>query len=129
MKSESYRQKLHEKIEEYRTLITTAKIQSMIEGYESVVYPYVSRYPDIESLSGTLKLRQQVLEGIAGEVETNYQEYLASLEKPMPFFIDVPSLAEEGIYVNWDVAYSFSGDFVTYTVELDDEYTLSLIHI
>ena len=41
----------------------------------------------------------------------------------MPFFIGVPLVTEAGIYVNWDVAYSFSGDFVTYTVELDDDYT------
>ncbi len=123
LKSETYRQKLHEKIEEYRTYITRDKIQSMIERYETVVYPFVSSYPDIESLSGTLQERQQVFENIVGEVEVNYQEYLASLEKPMPFFIGVPTMTEEGVYLNWDVAYSFSADLVTYTVELDDEYT------
>ncbi len=123
LKSEDYRQKLHTKIEEYRSLLTEDRLQDRLAGYESVVYPFISRYPDIESLNGTLKERQTVYENITSEIEINCQEYLASLEKPMPFFIGIPSVTEEGIYVNWDVAYSFSGDFVTYTVELDDEYT------
>ncbi len=123
LKAEDYRQKLQAKIEEYHSLLTEEKLQDRIAGYESVVYPFVSRYPDIESLNSTLKERQTVYQSIVSEVEMNYQEYLASLEKPMPFFIGMPAVTEEGIYVNWDVAYSFSGDFVTYTVELDDEYT------
>ena len=47
---------------------------------------------------------------IPGEVETNYQLYLESLEKPMPFYIGVPVIEDNKLKLAWDVSYDFDAE-------------------
>ena len=65
---------------------------------------------------------EQVAAAIPGEVETNYQLYLESLEKPMPFFIGVPVIEDNKLKLAWDVSYDFDAEDITYTVEVAKDY-------
>ena len=43
----------------------------------------------------------------------------------MPFYIGVPRKEEEQMVYQWDAAYSFSGEALTYTFELASDYTFA----
>ena len=53
---------------------------------------------------------EQVAAAIPGEVEKNYQLYLESLEKPMPFYIGVPVIENNKLKLVWDVSYDFDAE-------------------
>lgn len=59
---------------------------------------------------------------IAGEIEDNYQAYLESLERPMPFFIGVPEIVDGSLRIVWDPAYDFDNESITYSVEVATDY-------
>lgn len=122
LKSDQYRAKLDDKINEYRAFLTKERIQEMAQAYDEVVRPYVERMPDVGFLPRTLEEREQIKNAIADEVEQNYQLYLKSLEDPQPFFIGVPERSGEGIHVTWDASYDFANEDITYTVELARDY-------
>lgn len=122
LKSELYRDKLHEKIQEYRAILTEEKLQAMAAGYEQVVKPYVESTPDILNLPYALEDRQYVIEQFPKEVEQNYQKYLLTLQQPQPFYIGTPVYSETGtLLFSWDISYSFEEKEITYCIELDDD--------
>lgn len=124
LKSDYYRERLHEKILEYKAILTEEKIDGMAADYENVIGSYVENMPDLMYLPYTLEQREYVLEHFSEEVEQNYQNYLLSLQKPQPFYIGIPAVSETGgIGLTWDISYSFEEEEITYTVELDDDYS------
>lgn len=125
LKSPEYREKLHEKILAYRDIITEEKLTQMSQNYETIVEKYIWSLPDVTYLPVTYEQRQQILTEFPKEVERNYQLYLESLKKPQPFFIGTPELTVDGLSLVWDVSYDFAGEDITYTVELDDDYTFT----
>lgn len=118
LKSGTYRALLDDKIMELRTYLNRSKIQSMVEEYDRIVYPYVISLPDISFLQTSLGQRARILEALPMELEQNYLEYRESLLKPQPFFIGEPVLTEEGLQLCWDASYSFNNEDVTYSIEL-----------
>ena len=118
LKSDVYRGKLDQKINEYRAFITPERLRSMADAYDSVVGEYVQKMPDIQYLSATLEQRQKIIEQFPLEVEENYEQYLKSLENPQPFYIGTPRLTSDGLDITWDIAYDFQNQDITYTVEL-----------
>lgn len=123
LKSERYRAKLDEKINEYRSFLSKERIYRMAQAYDEVVLPYVQQLPDINFLPSTLEQRQQIKNAIADEMEQNYQLYLKSLENPQPFFIGTPELTGNELNIKWDASYDFDYDDITYTVELAADYS------
>ena len=122
LKSNVYREKLDEKINEYRAFLTTERLQEMAQAYDLVVGEYVQRMPDIQYLSATLGQRSEIIAQFPHEVEENYEQYLKSLENPQPFYVGTPELTPEGLTIFWDIAYDFQKQDITYTVELARNY-------
>ena len=85
LKSDEYRKKLDDKIKEYRAIMTPEKINAMIDGYDSVLLPYLQSAPDVYYMRLSFEDRERVKEAIAGEIESNYEKYLQSLQNPQPF--------------------------------------------
>ena len=122
-KNEQYRTGLTEAIEDLRAQYLTAdKIRSLISIYRPVVKPYVYRMPDLMYAPLTETEYDTVADAIVGELEQNYQYYLESLEKPMPFFIGVPQVNGNSLSIVWDAAYDFDNEAVTYNMELASDY-------
>lgn len=122
LKIDAYREKLHEKVLEYKTFLSEEKLSKMAKSYNQDIEIYLKRFPDIEGLPITLAQRKEVLEQFPKEVEQNYQYYLQSLENPQPFFIGVLAKVEEGFSLRWDTAYSFEHRDITYTLEVAKDY-------
>lgn len=123
LKSDSFRNKLKAAIEDLRVnYVTKEKIDAMSQEYRRVVEPYLYRVPDQLHAPLTREQYNAVANAIGDEIEQNYNRYLESLEKPMPFFIGVPSITGDQLRVNWDVSYDFDAEDVTYTVEVASDY-------
>ena len=66
-----------------------------------------------------------VASALSNEVRSNYEAYKKSYEKPMPFFIGLPTLEGGMLSLEWEVAYSFDVEPITYTFELATDYNFT----
>lgn len=122
-KNEDYRNQLTQTMDILRTqYLTEDKINSLINMYRYVVKPYVYSMPDIIYAPFTEEEYESMANGIAGEIEKNYNTYLLSLEKPMPFYIGTPELIDGNLRFIWDAAYDFDNEDITYSVEIASDY-------
>lgn len=123
LKNESLRTELDDKIQEYRSIITEEKLESMVDTYTPVVKEYAFTSPDKEHMPISEEEYDKMIEELPYEVEHNYQHYLDSLNEPMPFYIGTPENREAGIYFLWDNAFDFDEETVLYTFELATDYS------
>ena len=122
-KNEEYRNGLTEVIEILRSeYLTKDKINNLINTYRGVVKPYVYSMPDILHAKLTESEYDLIADTLADEIEENYQAYLESLERPMPFFIGVPAVEGNKIRLTWDTSYDFDQENIAYTVEIASDY-------
>lgn len=119
------RDALDKKIQEYKGILTEAYLKERVDAYAQVVKPYV--YGPADSLNAPLTMEEYdiVCNAIPKEVQLNYENYLNSLQKPMPFYIGVPEEAESGTIIRWDNSYDFQGELITYTLTLSRNFDLS----
>lgn len=124
-KSDTLRSDLNEKIEEYRGILTEELLSEKANQYAEVVKQYAYSYPDLQYMPITQAQYADMLNYLPSEVERNYQLYLESLVSPMPFFIGIPQKQETGLKFNWNSSYDFGEETITYTIEIDDDYSFS----
>ena len=124
-KSDTLRSDLNEKIEEYRGILTEELLSEKANQYAEVVKQYAYSSPDLQYMPITQAQYADMLNYLPSEVERNYQLYLESLVSPMPFFIGLPQKQETGLKFNWNSSYDFGEETITYTLEIDDDYSFS----
>jgi len=122
LRVEKYRKMLDDKINELMKFLTPERIQSMIDVYRPVVEPYVFRPPDIIYLNGTRHQFDRQYALFPSEVQANYQLYLDTLERPMPYFMDTPEISDGGMILRWDQAYNIKPQDVTYHIEISKDF-------
>ncbi|GIO12904.1 hypothetical protein J19TS2_24590 [Cohnella xylanilytica] len=106
------------KIEELSKIVNADQSRQMIEGYRTVVEPFIRSMPDIQYLGGPVSGYEAELERIIELPEVNKKKYLDSLQKPMAFFLGDPKKTNDGYAFNWDISYDLQGDELHYTFEL-----------
>ena len=122
-KIEEYRDGLTQVIETLRSeYLTAEKVGKMIETYREVVKPYVYSMPDVMYAPITSEEYDLVADALIGELEDNYQAYLESLERPMPFYIGVPTVENGKLKITWDASYDFDNENISYSVEIASDY-------
>lgn len=122
-KVKEYRDGLTAAIEALRTeYLTEDKVNSLVQIYRDVVKPYVYSMPDIMHVRLTEEQYEIVADSLAEEIENNYQAYLESLERPMPFYIGVPTITDGKTQITWDASYDFDNENITYDVEVASDY-------
>lgn len=117
-----YRQLLDDKVNEMKSFLTAERIKSMLDIYKPVVDPYVSRMPDLYYLDSDLKTRDLVFELIPGAIESNYQLYLETLKKPLPFYLGTPEIRDGALSFQWDESYDFEGQDITYQFSISTDW-------
>ncbi|WP_367925106.1 CotH kinase family protein [uncultured Ruthenibacterium sp.] len=125
LKTEKFRTALDQAVEDLRAYLTPQRIDAMAAEYSAIVKPYLYRMPDIQYAPLTQSQYDDVAAALSSEIETNYQSYKESFKKPMPFYIGVPRKEEGQMVYQWDPAYDFDGETVTYTFELASDYTFA----
>ena len=123
LKSEVFLAALDDAILEIKEYLSEDRVGSYVDTYSKLLKPYV--YSGRDAIYATLAYNEYdyICENICGEVERNYNRYLESLEKPLPFYIGVPVKTDNGYVVEWDNAYDFDGEDITYTFELATDHT------
>lgn len=125
LKTSSFRQALDAAVEDLMDYFTAERINGMVNEYSAIVKPYVYRMPDIEYAPLTETEYDQIGAALYSEIQTNYQSYKESFLNPMPFFIATP-VSEDGQFVyQWEAAYDFNAENITYTFELATDYTFA----
>ena len=122
LQSETFRKELNEAILDLKTYLSEDRLRTMIGRYQAVVKPYAYSMPDQMNEPLTEEEYDEIASEIPGEVENNYQLYLESLKKPMPFYIGKPVITGQKLKVNWDISYDFDAEDITYTVEVAKDY-------
>lgn len=118
LKSEKFRVELRSAVQDLHNQLSAEHINAMAESYGSVLKPYVYGPGDWRNASIPYEKYNQAVSSVADVIEKNYQIFEESLTKPTPFFIGAPALQNGKLHLNWDVAYDFQGEDVTYVVEL-----------
>ncbi len=118
LKSESFRADLDAAVEDLRTYITKDRLQSMVESYQSTIEDALYQNPDVTYEPLSQEEYEEVAEKLPDLVDHYYNCYKESLEKPMPFFIGTPTIADGKMTVNWDASYDFDQEDLTYHVTL-----------
>ena len=122
LKSDNFRAVLEQKIDLFRSILTEEKLETLVASYAEVVKPYVYSEADLLYAPLTSAEYDLVCEGMAKEIEENYQLYKKSLNQPMPFYIGEPEKTEAGITFSWDVSYDFDTENIFYSFELADNF-------
>lgn len=126
LENPKYRQMLDDKIHELKeTVLSKENVMKKAESYARTVLPYLYELPDIEYAPFTYEEYDYGIENLYSQIEDNYNRYLLSLEKPMPFFLGVPQMEDGKITFIWDTSYDFDQENITYTFEVSDGYTFS----
>lgn len=126
LSSENYRKKLDEKILELKeTVLTEEKITEMAKKYAATVRPYLYRLPDITHAPISMEQFDMAAENIYDMIEENYDRYLLSLEKSMPFYLGTPTVKDNKLHFLWEQSYDFDRETVTYDFELSRGYAFT----
>ena len=130
LKSATFRQELDVAIQDLKGKLNPDYLSQEVAKYQETVKPYVTKEPDSTHLGLTPSQYDEVAAAIPKEIESNYQDYLDSLKKPMPFFIGIPEKDENGkLKVRWDAAYDLNGQKITYKVEVAKDFEFKeIIH-
>lgn len=125
LRVESYRQMLDQKINELMLFLTPTRITDLLNEYKPVTDKYVSRMPDVYYLPASLDDYNQAYKLLPNDIQENYQLYLQSLEKPMPFHLGTPQISGDMLTFNWDEAYDFNSKNTTYHMEVSTDWTFA----
>lgn len=130
LKSATFRQELDDAIQDLKGKLNPDYLSQEVAKYQETVKPYVTKEPDSTHLGLTPSQYDEVAAAIPKEIESNYQDYLDSLKKPMPFFIGIPEKDVNGkLKVRWDAAYDLNGQKITYKVEVAKDFEFKeIIH-
>ena len=103
--------------------LTPERLREKIEEYAQATEGYLYELPDRTFARVTQQQYRNLLSEMPEEVEANFQAYNESLTAPWPFHILTPTTDGTTLTLQWEDAYSFQGDSITYTVELARDYT------
>ena len=127
LKSEDFRAELDAAVLDLKDYLSEERLAKMVKEYKNVVKPFVYSMPDQMHAYVTEEQYDKVAAELPGEIEQNYQLYLESLKKPLPFFIGVPKIEDGRLKVNWDIAYDFNAQDITYTVQVAKDYLFNQV--
>ena len=122
LQSDDFREELDAAVLDVKSYLSEERISSMIQAYRTVTQTYLKKMPDQMYAPLTDAEYEAIASAIPSEVEQNYKLYKESLEKPMPFYIGVPTIEGNTLKFSWDASYDFNEEDITYTVELAKDY-------
>ena len=123
LKSETFRNALDSAVEDLRGRLSPDVVNGYVDTYSALLKPLLYVGKDEVYAPLTPEEYDYVVANINNEITDNYNRYLASMEKPMPFFIGLPQKTDSGYKVEWDASFDFDGEDITYNFALAGDYT------
>ena len=125
LQSDLYRQRLDEAVETLYVKLTDGRVEAYAGQYAELLKPYLYSGRDALGMPVTAAQYDKILAALTDEIRSNYLSYWQSIEKPMPFFIGVPMSDGKTVSLQWETAYTFDAESISYTFELADDYTFT----
>ena len=122
LKTERFRAELDAAVEDLHSRFTRDKLAAMVETYLPVVKPYAFSMPDVGHIGVTPRQYDAIAAGLPDLIEGYYQSYKASLDHPMPFYVDAPAVGDGTLSLSWQTSYDFDAEDITYHVTLARDY-------
>jgi spore coat protein H len=123
LKSETFRAELDKAVEDLYATLLDGRLERYAKTYSELLKPLVYTGRDAIYMPITKAQYDILATSLENEVRSNYEGYKKSYEKPMPFYIGVPTAANGRLSLTWDVSYSLDVESITYTLELAKDYT------
>jgi spore coat protein H len=115
VKSEKFMKALDDAVNDLRTNYLTAdNLNKLTSGYSEIIKPYLYENPDIQYAPVTSEQYDQLEADIPALVSQYYQNYVESLQKPMPFYVSLPVRQGDKFSYSWETSYSLEGRSLTY---------------
>ena len=121
LKSDEFRARLDAAIIDLKEYMSKEKLSGMIDGYRTVTDKYVYSEPDMWYVPLTYEEYEEVAKGLPDLVEVYYQNYLDTLECPLPFFIGAPEIVDGKIRYSWGYSYDFQKEEIKYTAVVSSD--------
>ena len=125
LKSEAFRASLDAAVEDLYQTLLDGRLEEYVRAYSELLKPLVYEGRDALYMPITQEQYDTVASSLSDEVKSNYQNYKKSYEKPMPFYIGLPTLEDGMLSLTWDVSYSFDVEAITYSFELATDYNFA----
>jgi len=119
----SFREALNEKIDLLRERITAERIAGLIKEYRTVVDQFTSRMPDTVNMRIPADQLELIYANTPFDTDKAYENYLASLEKPMPFYLGAIQVQDGYLDLQWDASYDFAGELIYYDVQIARDWS------
>ncbi|MGN0353774.1 MAG: exopolysaccharide Pel transporter PelG, partial [Muricoprocola sp.] len=122
LKEETYRAALDDAIRDLKEhYITKEIVSNLVDTYAAVMEPYLFSAPDEEYMPVDRNTYERLIHQIPDLVETYYEQYLLSLERPWPFYVGEPVMEKDGTILSWDISYDIDGETITYDYWLSSD--------
>ena len=122
LQSEDFRKELDDAINDLRTgVLSKESLTDRVDAYRKVVETYTWAYPDMKNEVLTKEQYDVVADSVPDLVDKYYQQYLVSLERPMPFFLGVPTVIDGRLRINWSESFDFQQEPIRYKVVLSTD--------
>ena len=125
LRLQSFREALNEKVELLRERITAERIAGLIKQYRAVVDQFTSRMPDISNMRVPSEQLELIYQNTPYDTDTAYENYLASLKKPMPFYLWDVQVQDGYLNFQWDASYDFAGELIHYEVQAAKDWSFA----
>lgn len=115
LKSEKFRNELDNAINDLREgVLSRESLSEMVRSYRKVVEQYIWKEPDIKYERLSWEEYDWIAESIPDLMNVHYQNYMSSLEKPLPFYLNITATENGKIRMNWDESYDFQQEPISY---------------
>ncbi len=119
LKSATFRAELDNAINDLReNALSEENIREKVDKYRDVVKPYVYSDPDNTYARLTQDQYEEVADNLPTLVDIYYDNYLETLQTPLPFYIGEPTISDGKMTIEWDISYDFQQQDITYHLQL-----------
>lgn len=126
LKDPSCRQNLDSAVQDlYENYLTEENVQEKIDDLQKATEDYVYSLPDQTYARVNEENYNILVQSMAEEIRTNYEEYTSSMASAWPFHILEPVKQGDSTVLQWEESYQEGGGDITYSVELSRDYTFS----
>ncbi len=128
MKEAEYRDMLANAVEDiYKNYVNFETVGALVTQYSKVTKPFLYEGSDSRNAILTEEKYDSLIPTIRMEPVTQRRIFIESLQRPWPFFVDLPQIDEENqqMEFSWGIAYDTRGEPVTYDFALARDYSFT----
>jgi len=123
LKSATFRSALTAAADDIFAKLCDGRVEEYAETYAGLLKPLIYTGRDALYMPVTSEQYDIIASTLVDEIKNNYKAFKKSFEKPMPFYIGVPTSSGQKFSIIWEAAYTFDSEAVSYSFELARDYT------